>query len=88
MRGGFQFNVQKWPVAECSWSSVAKKPHSDPRMESCQSGVKSLVMVHLPVLLILGRRGAMGDGIPDVLQSTTSLTSSSPVVQVGTVSTF
>ena len=41
-------------------------------------------LVHLPVSLTLGRRGAMGHGVPDMLQSTTSLTLSS-VVMVGKI---
>ena len=40
-----------------------------------------LVVVYLPVLLTLERRG---DSIPDVLQSTTSSSSSSSVVQIVT----
>ena len=40
--------------------------------------------MHVAVLLIL-RRGAMGDGIHDVLQSTTSSTLSSFFLQVGTL---
>ena len=35
--------------------------------------------------LTSGRTGAMGHGVPDVLQSTTSSSSFSPVVQVGTL---
>ena len=46
-----------------------------------------LVVVSLPVLLTLGRRGAMGDVIPDMLQSTAS-SSSSSIVQVGTLPNF
>ena len=34
-----------------------------------------LVIGSLSILLTLGRRGAMGDGIPNVLQSTASLSS-------------
>ena len=41
----------------------------------------------MPVLLTPLRRGAMGDGIPDVLQCTTSPFSSS-FVKVGTLSKF
>ena len=44
-----------------------------------------LVVVHLSMSLTLRSRGAMGDGIPDVLQSATSSTSSASVVQVGTL---
>ena len=45
-------------------------------------------MVHLPVPLTLGRKEAMGDDIPDMLQSTTSSASSSFIVQPGTLSRF
>ena len=41
--------------------------------------------IHLPVTLTLERREAMGDSVPDVLQSTTSSPSSSSVVQIGTL---
>ena len=44
-----------------------------------------MVLVSLQVLLTLGRRGPMGDGISGVLQSTALLSSSSSVVQVGTL---
>ena len=47
-----------------------------------------LVVVSLPLLLTLGRRGVMGVGIPDVLQSTASSPSSSSVVHVGTLPQF
>ena len=47
-RADLQFNVKRQSVAQSSGGSVAetsgafltKKPHSDPRMESCQSGRK------------------------------------------------
>ena len=47
-----------------------------------------LMVVSLPGLLILGRRGAMGDGTPDVALSTASSSSSSTVLQVGMLSHF
>ena len=46
-----------------------------------------LVVVSLPVLLILGRKGAIGVSAPDVLKSTASTLSSS-VLQVGMLSHF
>ena len=49
--------------------------------------VGSYLVVHLPVALNPGRT-AMEDGILDVLQSTTPSTSSSSVVQVGTLPNF
>ena len=42
-------------------------------------------MVHMLVSLTLRGRGTVRDSIPDVSQSTTSLTSSSSVAQVGMV---
>ena len=44
--------------------------------------------VYLHVTLTLGKGGAMGDGIPDVLQSSTSSPSPSFIVQVSTLSKF
>ena len=44
-------------------------------------------MVHL-LVSTNSRRGGMEDGIPDVLQSTTSSISSSSVVQVGMLPNF
>ena len=41
-RACFQFNVQKCPVAESSGSSLPKNPCSDTRIESYDSGRKSL----------------------------------------------
>ena len=47
-----------------------------------------LVVVSLPVLLMPGRRGAIGERTPDVLQSTASFSSSFFVLQVGMLSHF
>ena len=47
-----------------------------------------LVVVSLPVLLMLGRRGAVGVSTPNVSQSTASLSSSSLFFQVGMLSHF
>ena len=41
LKAGYQFNVQKCPVAESSGGSEAKKPCSDPRIESHLSEGKS-----------------------------------------------
>ena len=41
LRFGFQFNAPKQLVAESAGGSVAKRPHSSTRMESCQHGRKS-----------------------------------------------
>ena len=48
----------------------------------------TLVVVHLAVSLTLRRWEAVGDGAPDVLQSTTSSTLLSFVVQVSTLPQF
>ena len=60
----------------------AKRPHFESRIEAHHGAGNLLVLMSLPVLLPLGRRGAMGVSIPDVLQSTAS-SSSSSVMQVG-----
>ena len=50
---------------------------------------RSLVEVEsLPVLLMIGRRGAIGVSTPDVSQSTASSSSLSLVFQVGMLSHF
>ena len=46
------------------------------------------LVMHLKVLLILQRKKILGNGIPEVLQCTTSLTSSLSVVQAGTFPYF
>ena len=43
------------------------------------------LVVHLGVLLILRKKVVIMDDVPDVLQSTTLLTASSSVMQVGTL---
>ena len=62
----------------------AKLRYFDQKLSRSQKSA----MVHLPVPLILGRRGATRNDIPDVLQSTTSSPLSSSVVQVGTLPQF
>ena len=47
-------------------ASLAKKPYLDIKADSCQGDRKS-AGVHPPVPLTLERRGAMRDGIPDVV---------------------
>ena len=51
----FMFNVEKWPVQESGGAFLAKKPHFSTKIDNLQSSRKS-AGVHLPVLLILGRR--------------------------------
>ena len=76
-RAGFWFNVQKWPVAHSNGDPVAKKPHSDPRMESPHSGRKSC-----------GGGASAYACVADVLWSTTSSASPSSLGQVGTLPHF
>ena len=87
LRTGFQFHVQKWPEVESSGSSMAKKPHISTRMESHHSDWSLWEVVQLPVSPTPWRE-ALGDDILNVLQCTTSSTSSSSVVQVGTLPHF
>ena len=70
-------------MSESSEDSIAEKPHSDPRTESCQSGRKSSSGGASGSVADSKKNGAVGDGIADVLQSTTS-----SVVQVGTLPHF
>ena len=88
MRGGkarakvsFWFYDQKWPVLNASTGPLTKKPHLETTNETHQDSRSHLAM-HLVVPITLGRRGAIGNGIPDVLQSTTSSTSSSSIMQL------
>ena len=83
MRGGkakvkaiFQFNVQRGPRPESSGGSLAKMLYLHTCTASHQVGVAASST---------DSRKDVGDGIPDVLLSTTSSTASS-VVQVGTLS--
>ena len=61
-------------MLESSGASLTKWPHLESRTETFEGG-RSLLVVPLPVLLTLGRRGALVVGILDVLQSTTSSSS-------------
>ena len=54
------FYVKKWPVAESSGGSVAKKPHSDPRMESHQSSRESSVCGASAVVTDSKKKGSHG----------------------------
>ena len=83
-KAGFRFNVQKQLMLKSSGGASLAK---------CFTWILALVVirdagsqlgVHIPVPLTLGRRETIGDGVPDVLQSTTSSPSSSLIVQVGT----
>ena len=63
---GFHFTVQKRPLPGSSGASLAKRPHLESGTKTCTCGKKSAGSISLPVLLMLGRRGAMGVGTPDV----------------------
>ena len=82
-KNSFCFNVQKQPMSESvvpTWQ----------RSLTCTLGLRvikvarSHLVEHLLVPMILGRKEAVGDSIPDVPQSTTSSPSSSSAVQVCT----
>ena len=66
--------------------SVAKKPCSDPRIQGPQSGRKSSGGDACASLS--KKKLTMGNDIPDELQSTTSSTLSSSVMQVGSHTHF
>ena len=86
LRVGFQFSVQQWPVAKSTLGILWQKSLTETLGQRVIRVVGSpLVVVHLPVSLTLRRRGTMGNSIPDVLQSATSLTSYSSVVYIGTL---
>ena len=56
-------------MLESSGSSLVRRYHLESRTKAHQGAESLLVLISLPVLLTQGRR-AMGDGVPDVLQST------------------
>ena len=51
---------------------MARKPHLDLELRVIRIA-EGHVAMHLAVLPILGKGGAKGDGIPEVLQSTTHI---------------
>ena len=87
LKADFQFNVQKWPVPEsvgAPWQRSLALILSLTLMRVAGSHLQ----VRLQVPLNLERRGAMVDDFPDMLQSLTSFSSYSSVVQVGTLLNF
>ena len=77
---GFYFTMQKRPVPGSSGASLAKRPHLESGNEAHPSGKKSAGgSVSTSSLLILGGKGAVGVGTPDVSQSLASSSSSSAV---------
>ena len=54
---GFHFTVQKKSVPESSVASLAKGPHLESGLRLIQMARSLLVVVSMPLLLILGRRG-------------------------------
>ena len=74
--------MQIWSVVESTGGFLAKKSTKTQTLALVGVGAGIDLVVYLPVSWTLGIREAMGDGIPDVLEST-SAPSSSSVVQVG-----
>ena len=79
--------MQKRLVPTSIGASLAKRHHLEDRIEGHPGGRKSTGGSVLPVQLMLGRRGAMGVGTPDVSQSKAS-SSSSLILQAGMPSHF
>ena len=78
----------KYPVAESRGGLWQRSLTQTLGCRVIQVPVSFLVVVHMPVSLTLRRRGTMGGDIPDILQSTTSSTSSLSVILVGTLPHF
>ena len=78
----FHFIVLKRPVPESSGAFLTKRPHLESRIE-----VAGSLLVSLPVLLMLERKGDFRVDAPDILHPTFS-SSSSSVLQVGILSHF
>ena len=81
------FDVQEKPY-QSSTAFLAKKPHLDTRTESCQGGRNTAFGLCVSSTDSTKQRSRWGDGVPDGIQSMTSSPSSSPVLQVGTLSNF
>ena len=86
-KAGFYFHVQKWPMLESNGGFLAKKPFLNPMTVRCQGGRKSSGNASA-ISTDSKNKGGDGDGIPDVLQSTTLSTSYSFIMQVGTLPQF
>ena len=93
------FNLYEWWQGQSkNWVLVLCSKMSCARLEWLALGKKlelrivriaaSHLIRYLAVPLIPRRRGAMGNGVPDVLQSTTSSTSPSSIVQFGILLQF
>ena len=86
-KGGFHLDVLNQPVPDSRGWSLAKKPHLKIRIRRCQDSRKS--SGHVSGGSSDSRKNeSHGDCIPNVFQSTTSSTSSSSNVQVGTLPQF
>ena len=86
-KAGFQFNVQKPPLSISSGGCWQRNLTWNLSLRVFRiAGVH--VVIHLTVSPILRRRGTIQDGIPDMVPSTTSSTSSSSIVQLGTLPWF
>ena len=58
--------MQKMPMPGPSVAFLAKRPHLESGTETHPGYKKFTCVVSLPVLLMLGRMGAVGVGTPDV----------------------
>ena len=74
-------------MPESHSGSLAKQSHSDTTPESCWGCRKSSGGVSAS-FTDTRKKGCHGEGVPDVLQSTTSSTSHSYIVQCGTIPQF
>ena len=82
---GFNFNVQKRPVPESGRVYLVKRPPLESRTDDHQISRKSTGGSVYASSTDSRKKGAIRDGIPDVLQFTNS-SSSYSVVQFGTLS--
>ena len=90
MRGGktgFRFNVQKSLCQILVVNPLQNKAYLENRIESCHDKRKSSGHAY-GGSTDSRKKGSHGNSIHDVLQSTTSSTSSSSIVQIGTLPQF
>ena len=78
---------KNWPELESGGASLAKKPCPNTRTGSHLGGRK-FNWDPSESSADSRKKGAMGNGVPDMLQSTTSSLTSSSVMQVGTLPKF
>ena len=75
----FRFNLDKWSVPESGGASMVKKPPLDIRTDADQGGRKSAGGASTSSTQSR-KKESHGDGLPDMLLSTTSLPLSLSVV--------